>query len=203
MYYFFLLSYTILGAGIKYIDAAYDDKVFSKKIALIIAPVLGILWAYTMVINQVSATILLAILLGVFLKGKIDNYAHLAGFLIILAIIFLLGVQLMIVPLILLATAALLDEIGNDLIDKYKERLNKNSYSHKFVVKFFDHRWVMKIAILWLAIMSVIPILFFLAMVLFDYSYLGVRLYSQFRQGTLSLKTPLKIQISRRPSLDA
>jgi len=203
MYYFFLLSFTILGAGIKYIDAAYDDKVFSKKIALIIAPVLGILWAYTMVISPVSATILLAILLGVFLKGKIDNYAHLAGFLIILAIIFILGVQLMIVPLILLAAAALLDEVGNDLIDKYKGRLNKNSYLHKFVAKFFDHRWVMKIAILWLVLMSVIPILFFLAMVLFDYSYLGVRLYSQFRQGTFSLKSPRpKIQISRRP-LDA
>ena len=51
--YFFLLSYSILGGGIKYIDDAFDEKIFSKKIALTIAPLLGVLWAYTMIINPV------------------------------------------------------------------------------------------------------------------------------------------------------
>jgi hypothetical protein len=183
-YYFFLLSYTILGAGIKYIDAAYDDKTFNKKLALIIAPLLGGLWAYTMLINPVSATILLAIICGVFFKGKIDNLAHLAGLLVIIAIIVILGVQFLIIPLIFLAAAALLDEVGNDTMDKYKDRLNKKSFWHKFAMKFFDHRWAMKIAILATAIMGIIPIFFFIAIVLFDYAYLTVRNYSQFKQGT-------------------
>ena len=60
--YFFLLAYPILGAGIKYIDDAFDENKFNKKIALVIAPILGILWAYTMLIDGVSATILLAVL---------------------------------------------------------------------------------------------------------------------------------------------
>ena len=126
--YFFLLAYTILGAGIKYIDAAYDEKTFNKKIALVFAPLLGALWAYTMLIDPYSASILLAILVGVLIKGKIDNPAHLAGFFIILAIIVLAQVQLMIVPLIVLAIAALLDEVGNDVIDKKKESFSKTDF---------------------------------------------------------------------------
>jgi len=183
MYYFFLLSFGILGAGIKFIDAAYDDKVFSKKMALGIAPFLGVLWAYTMLIDPVAATILLAVLLGVLLKGKIDNLAHLAGLLIIFAIIFLAGVQLMIVPLIVLSVSALMDEVGNDFVDGKKKGLNMNRLSHKFVVSFFDQRWVLKVVILILSLAGVLPLLFFLAMILFDYAYLGVREYSKIRQG--------------------
>ena len=183
MYYFFLLSFGILGAGIKFIDATYDDKVFSKKMALGIAPFLGVLWAYTMLIDPVAATILLAVLLGVLLKGKIDNLAHLAGLLIIFAIIFLAGVQLMIVPLIVLSVSALLDEVGNDFVDARKKGLNMSRFSHKFVVSFFDQRWVLKVVILVLSLAGILPLLFFLAMILFDYAYIGVREYSKIRQG--------------------
>ena len=126
--YFFLLIYALLGAGIKYIDAAYDEKTVNKKIAFIIAPVLGILWAYTMLISIYSATILLAILLGVLLKKKIDNYAFLLGFFIILVIIIPFGIELMILPLIFLTTAAVLDELGNDITDNNK----KSRFSKKF-----------------------------------------------------------------------
>ena len=34
--YFYLLSYPIIGAGIKYMDATFDDKTVSKKIAIFI-----------------------------------------------------------------------------------------------------------------------------------------------------------------------
>ena len=192
MIYLFLLYFGILGAGIKYIDSAYDDKIFNKKIALGIAPFLGLLWAYTMLIDPVAATILLAVVIGVLFKGKIDNAAHLAGLVVILAIIFIAGVQLMIVPLVFLAFAALLDEFGNDFVDKRKNILNMNRFSHRFVVSFFDQRWVLKVAILVLGLVSVIPLVFFLAMVSFDYAYLGVRLYSKTRQN---IRLPV-VQIS-------
>jgi hypothetical protein len=181
MIYFFLLSFGILGAGIKYIDSAYDEKTFSKKIALCVAPVLGILWAYTMLINPVAATILLAVICGVLFKGKIDNLAHFAGLGVICAIIFVAGVQLLIIPLVCLSCAALLDEIGNDIADRKKEKMDLNKKTSKFIVSFFDQRWTLKVAILTFSIISVIPFLFFLAMLLFDYSYIGVRLYSEYR----------------------
>lgn len=187
MYYFFLLSYAILGAGIKYIDEAFDEKTFSKKIAYVIAPALGILWAYTMLINAVSATILLAILCAVFFKGKIDNLAHFAGLLVILLIVFVAGVELMIPVLIILAAAALLDEVGNDIIDRHKVNLDEKRPWHKIAMAFFDQRWMLKIAILGLSLLGIISIYFFLAMLLFDEAYLLVRWYSRMKQSSPSL----------------
>ena len=189
MLYFFLISFGILGAGIKYIDAAYDEKTFNKKIALCIAPFLGLLWAYTMLINPVAATILLSVVIGVLFKGKIDNYAHLAGLVVILAIIFFAGVQLMIIPLIIFGLAALLDEFGNDFIDKNKKSMNTKKITHKFVVSFFDQRWVLKVAILGLCITGIVPILFFFAMIIFDYSYVSMRIFSKSKQ---TIKLPAK-----------
>lgn len=180
--YFFLLSYCILGAGIKFIDVAFDEKSFSKSLAIIFAPFLGGLWAYTMIINPFSATILLAILIGVMLKGKIDNIAHLSGILIIIPLILLLGIQLLFIPLLFLAAAALLDEIGNDYIEKTMKQSRKNKFE-QMIVYFFDQRWVLKSAILFLSLLGFIPFYFFIAMVFFDYSYLAVRYISKGKQG--------------------
>jgi hypothetical protein len=180
--YFFLLSYSILGAGIKYIDAAFDEKTFNKKIAMILAPFLGGLWAYSMFINPFSATILLSILLGVILKGKIDNIAHLSGVAVIVPVIILLGVELLIVPLIFLAIAAVFDELGNDYIDEHPQLFTKNKLT-VFIDYFFGQRWLLKTAILFLAILGLIPYYFFLAMIFFDYAYLAVCYVSEIRQG--------------------
>jgi cytochrome bd-type quinol oxidase subunit 2 len=180
--YFFLVSYPILGAGLKYIDDAFDERTFNKKFALLLAPFLGILWAYTMIISSVSATILLAVLLGVFLKGKIDNYAHGFGLAVIVAILIITGVQLLLLPLIVLAAAAVLDEAGNDVIDYNRDNLEKSKFSNKVIIAFFDQRWVIKIAILYIASLGVFPWYFFLAILLFDGAYLGVRMYSRSRQ---------------------
>ena len=179
--YFFLVAYPLLGAGLKYIDDAFDERTFNKKIALMLAPLLGILWAYTMIIDQVSATILLAVLLGVFLKGKIDNYAHGLGLAVIVAILIAAGVQLLVLPLIVLVAAAVLDEAGNDIVDYNMKNLDKSNFLHKAVIAFFDQRWVTKVAILYVALLGVFPWYFFLAMLLFDGAYLVVRMYSRSR----------------------
>ncbi|KYK23412.1 hypothetical protein AYK21_02665 [Thermoplasmatales archaeon SG8-52-2] len=184
--YFFLVAYSILGAGIKYIDAAFDDKIFNKTIAMILAPLLGILWAYTMLIDSVSATILLAVVVGVLITGKIDNYAHLIGMLIIFAILFLLRIEFLIIPVIFLSASAILDEVGNDYIDGEKENLNKEKLRDKFLIYFFGHRWVMKIAIIYLVLLGVVPLFFFIAMTLFDYSYVLIGSYTKLKQGIMN-----------------
>ncbi len=189
---FALLSYPILGAGVKYIDDAFDEKIFNRTLAFLVAPILGVLWAYTMLVDPVSATILLAILCGVLLKGKIDNYAHLLGFAIILVIIILTGVHLLFLPLIFLATAAFLDEVGNDLIDQNNTYIDRNKASHRFLVYFFDQRWVMKLAVLCIVFMGVVPIYFFFALLLFDAAYLLVRWYGRSR-STIAISFDLKL----------
>lgn len=194
--YFFLVAYSILGAGLKYIDDAFDEKIFNKKIAYVVAPLLGVLWVYTMIIDVASATILLAILLGVLFKGKIDNYAHFLGMVVVIAGVLLLGVQLLIIPLVILTLAALFDEIGNDFIDK-RNYLNSNRMFSKFVGYFYDQRWLTKIMILVLAFLNIIPLYFFLAMILFDGFYLGMRGYSQMKRKTIGAvdakKSTLKV----------
>ncbi|MEM0493166.1 MAG: hypothetical protein QXS02_04340, partial [Candidatus Thermoplasmatota archaeon] len=191
--YFFLIYYPLLGAGLKYIDNAFDEQIYNKKIACIIAPLLGLLWAYNMILDPASASILLAIVLGVLLKGKIDNYAHLAGLSVILTIIIIARVEILLIPLIILTISALLDEVGNDIIDK-KGYISSNSITKKITGYFFDQRWLTKVAVLILAIMGLIPYIFFAAMILFDYAYLGVRWYS-------NIKTH-KAQITLRSSID-
>jgi len=180
--FFFLLSYSILGAGIKYIDAAFDEKTFNRKLALILAPFLGGLWAYTMFINPFSATILLSILLGVILKGKIDNVAHLSGVIVIIPVILFLGVELLLLPLLFLVAAAVLDELGNDYIDEHPQFFNKNKVT-LFIDYFFDQRWLLKTSILFLVFFGLIPYYFFIAMIFFDYAYLTVRYVSDIKQG--------------------
>jgi len=177
--YFYLISYPVLGAGLKYIDDAFDEKTYSRKIALVIAPLLGMLWAYTMTTDPFSATILSAILIGVFLRGKIDNYAHIIGLFIIICSIILIGINLFFLPLVLLATAAFLDEVGNDVVDYNQENIDKNNFWHMSMVHFFDQRWLTKIAILYVVLIGLFPFYFFFAMLLFDGAYLAVRLYGR------------------------
>ena len=180
--YFFLIAYSILGAGIKYIDDAFDRKTFSKSLAIAITPLLALLGAYAMIIDPVSATILLAIIGGVFLKFKIDNIAFILGFVLVLSLAFFAGAQFFILPLIILTAGALLDEVGNDYIDKKKDKLNMKNPIHVFAKYFFGHRWIMKTAIIFLVLISLVPAFFILAMVLFDYSYLGVTAYSNTKE---------------------
>lgn len=180
--YFFLASYTLLGAGLKYIDDAFDEKIFSKKIAMVLAPFLGILWAYTMFIDQFSATILLAILIGVFLRGKIDNYAHITGLIVILLILFFVGINLMVLPLVFIAAAAFLDEMGSDIVDNNRELYSDSQFWHKVILYFFDQRWLTKMAVLFVVLIGLFPLYFFLAILLFDGAYLTVRLYTRSSQ---------------------
>ena len=184
--YFFLAAYSILGAGIKYIDDAFDKHIFNKKMALAITPFLSILGVYAMIIDPVSATILLAVLCGVLIKGKVDNIAFAIGFVIVIALIALIGVNLLILPLMLLGAAAVLDEVGNDYIDANKEKINQKKILNKFIMYFFGHRWIMKIAIFSLAIAGIIPLFFFIAMTLFDYTYVFMDNYSRLKQGIIN-----------------
>jgi hypothetical protein len=183
--YLVLLAFPILGAGLKFIDDAFDERTFNKTWALILAPALGVLWAYVMIQDPIAATILLAVVLGVFLKGKIDNIAHGLGLGVIMVMILLAGVQLLYLPLILLIAAAVLDEVGNDVVDYNRGSLNSHFF-HRAIIVFFDQRWLTKLTILYVVLLGLFPWYYFLAMLLFDGAYLVVRMYSKSRQVLLS-----------------
>lgn len=55
---FFLLSYSILGAGLKYIDVAFDEKVVNRAVTLIIPLSICKLWVCITIIDVILIIIL-------------------------------------------------------------------------------------------------------------------------------------------------
>jgi len=182
--YFIFLSYLLLGGGLKYIDDAFDKKSFNKKKGLVLAPFLGLLWAFTMIGNPFSATVLLAVVLGVLSKGKIDNPAHVFGFIVILMTIIFIKIDILVLPLIFLSAAAIVDEAGNDVTGYDKRIKRSKKFRHKFFVYFFGRRYLLKVALLYLVLINVFPMYLLIALILFDEAYLIVEMYSDSIRGS-------------------
>jgi len=185
---FILISYALLGAGIKYIDQAYDIDVFSRDKANFIAVPTAGLMAYLIIFDPPSATIFFSILLIVAITKKIDNIAFYigTGILLFLPLVFHDILQIAWLPFGILIFSGILDEIGNDWADKRrkKKRLNNprknmdNSTLKNLGEKFFLHRFVMKIAVFVLTLFGLFQYIYLFAFLLFDIMYLLMEQYS-------------------------
>jgi hypothetical protein len=182
--FFFILSYFLIGAAVKFIDDAFDENTFPQAIAFALSPLTAIFWAYIMVLEPASAMILTAIIVGVIVKGKIDNLAFIVAVLCVYAAYFFMDplafsfVFLLPIPLIIISIAGILDEIGNDWVD------SKNVYHSykpfgKYIHLFFEFRFIMKIAVLAFALLGFYPIMFFFAFLAWDIGYAVVMLISK------------------------
>ncbi|MEE9474981.1 MAG: hypothetical protein V3V36_04835, partial [Candidatus Hydrothermarchaeaceae archaeon] len=74
MQYTVILGFAVIGGGLKFIDDAFDEDIFNKKTAILLAPLLIIIWIGLSVADPISATVLFSILFSVLLTGKIDNF---------------------------------------------------------------------------------------------------------------------------------
>jgi len=163
------IAFAIIGAGLKYIDDAFDEDKFSKKKAIAIAPVIVLIWIALSLYDQISATILFSIFFAVLLSGKIDN--RIFGFCaLVIATVLILSEQitLLCIPFGVLTLMGIIDEMGNNYVDKHE--------THKLVELLYSYRFCMKSAMLSLCILSVIPWLYLFAFLAFDASYELVRL---------------------------
>lgn len=178
----FLLASSLFGAGIKYVDDAFDKGVFSRKKALAIAPFIGFLGMMIVVANQFSAILSLSVALGVYGKKKIDNFAHLLSFsLIVIAFMLafmMIDGEIMILPLIMLIAASLVDEAGNDISDREERIKESKLFRHRFFIYFFGKRWTLKFALLYLVLINIFPMYLLIALILFDETYAIVEMYS-------------------------
>ncbi|MFH1055590.1 MAG: hypothetical protein V1744_05805 [Candidatus Altiarchaeota archaeon] len=169
-----LVIYLIVGMGIKYIDQAFDLKVFNKKTATAVAVPIAILMGLLMVYDPPSASIFTAIALGVAATNKVDNIAFSLGLATLIIIPILLGhiIQIMWIPFILLLIAAVIDEKGNDWSDKYYQRKRKDMRTKTKTLAFlFSHRFTMKITVLILVAVNQMPPAYLAAFILFDLGY--------------------------------
>lgn len=183
---FIIISYALIGAGIKYIDQAYDINIFSKNKSKLLAPFIGILMAYLIMIDNWNALILLSIVIAVAITRKIDNIAFTLGILSLIGTLLLFGNFLKINWSIfaVLLLSGIIDEIGNDLSDKNKL---KGMFNH-----FFAYRFMMKVAVFILFIINILPLIYLIAFWVFDLAYTFVEVYS-FK----ILKKKINIQLNR------
>lgn len=172
-----ILAFALIGAGLKYIDDAFDEDIFSKRIATtLIAPILVVIWVFLSISDSISATLLFSILFAVLLTGKIDNLVFKMSSIVLILILALTRMlNLLWIPLFILTTMGVVDEKGNDYVEN-----NKALKLGKFL---FSHRFCMKIGVLCLCIFSLLPWLYLFAFLALDLSYDLVGAYDKISVG--------------------
>lgn len=163
-YYEYYVAFAIIGAGLKYIDAAFDDERFSKKKAMLVASILVIIGACLSIYDPISATILYSILLAVLLTGKVDNLAFKMSSIALILILFLTqAIHFLVIPMFILILAGIADEKGIDYI--------KNNKIPKLGGFFFSYRCCMKLGVLGLCLVSLFPWPYLFIFLAFDIAY--------------------------------
>ncbi len=179
----FLTAFFLLGALVKFIDDAFDEKAYPRKFALILAPITAIFWAYIMALDPMFAVLLTAIILGVIIKGKIDNVAFVIAVLCVYLVYFFFGVwHELLTPfylflIVIIAIAGVLDEIGNDYVDN--NQIFKKGFFGKIVHYFFEYRFTMKLFVLFLSLLGFFHIFFFVVFFFWDIGYEFVMNYTK------------------------
>ncbi len=171
-YSIILGGYAFLGAGVKYIDEAYDENRFNKKIANAVAVFCILVMGYLMINDAPSMMIFMGMIIGLIFAKKIDNPTFKVSVmsLLPLPLIFTSSLSIeIILPLTVLILTGLIDEKGNDLADR--KRLNG------FIRKFFDLRCMMKVGVLGLCVFGIFSFIYLIAFMLFDIMYYVVKVY--------------------------
>lgn len=164
-----IIAFALIGFGLKYIDDAFDEELFSKGVAMLMAPILVVIWAGVSIFDSISATILLSILFAVILSGKVDNLTFALSSIALIIIILLTQMsQLSLVPLFALTVMGVVDEKGNDYVD-----CNKTGKVGAF---FFAHRCGMKLGTLGLCMTALLPWFYIIAFLAFDTAYEFVKI---------------------------
>ena len=168
----------------KYIDAAYDENTFSKRWGLLLSMPLGLLAGISMSLDQITLMIFLSLIIAVLVTGKLDILpfqilAAIATLIPLAYFQFSLPFSFQEWKLIAVITiGAAIDEVGNDLADARLLRPVSNV--------FFLYRGYLKMVIVLIAILKVLPPIYAIAFLAFDFGYLLFTRASIHRQSIQS-----------------
>lgn len=148
----------------------YSDDLYDVNHNLMAASVFGVLCGIASAIAAVSdvgaAYIFIAILIGNLLAFKVDGIHHVITLIVFVVICLIFSIpNLSLIVLLICILAALGDEIGHETISKITD--------NRFLNLFFEYRFVMKIAILLLAVCGAFDILVFVCFIIFELSYVS------------------------------
>jgi len=193
-----ILAFAVIGAGLKYIDDAFDEDKFSKKIAVLIAPIIVIVACILAIKDTASRTILFSILLSVLIGGKVDNLIFKVSsiaFLLLLTLpsFYLYGtMNFFWMPLIIITIMGIIDEKGNDYVEENK--------TTKLIHFFFEHRFSMKIGMLIVCAFQFLGWFYLFAFLAFDGAYESIGIYGYLRGcNKFHLRRKFPIFMPRRP----
>lgn len=161
-------SFVSLGMLIKYGDQAFDEDVYSRRMAVVLAIPGGMWMGSLMIIDIDSRTIFIGLLLALMIAAKYDNLAFKIGFAIAggvgAALIILEPASIEVLGIALVFAAALVDEKVNDL-----KWVNEGNRVHQRILR---ERPFLKLAILAMCLLSVLSsYLYLFAFLGFDFGY--------------------------------
>ena len=163
-----VLAFALIGFGLKYIDDTFDEGLFSKESAMLMASILVVIWAGLSIFDAFSATVLFSILIAVILSGKVDNVTFKLSTIVLIAL--LLSTQMLHlswVPFFALTVMGVVDERGNDYVDSHE--------TGEMSEFFFAHRCGMKLGALGLCLIALLPWIYLIAFLAFDFAYESVK----------------------------
>lgn len=163
-----IIFYSLAGLFMKISDDAHDLK-NNTILGIVAATVCGVSIGYLAVSSADAACIFLAILIGTVAAWKVDCLNHLLSLLVFVGIILILGFPAIgLLTLMLCAAAAFIDEIGND---------SGWVANRKYLSKFFQYRFALKIAIFIFATLSLFNISYS-SLQIMGVQFVGIQLFS-------------------------
>ncbi len=167
MVFLLIAQYALIGALLSEIDRIEDEyRKPNELLAILLAIVVSFMMARLMLIDTSSAILFSAIIIGVFLAGKIDNLPFILGALIAGGALFSLLLYsnfIFLFPIsVALAFSGFIDEYGHDRIRKVEGRLLK---------WFFMRRMTLKLGVFAVAYIGFISTEHFLGFLAFDIAY--------------------------------
>ncbi len=156
----FLLS----GFFMKFSDDAYDENQ-DLKLATIFGILCAIASGFAAVMDAGAAYVFIGIIVGNLIALKIDGIHHWITLILFIIICLIFGLpELSLAILLASVFGALADEVGHETIENFTQ--------NKFLILFFEYRFVMKIVIFSLALCGFISFWTFIFFILFELSYL-------------------------------
>jgi len=171
-----IIPFAMIGAGLKYIDDAFDEGRHSKRVAALIALFVVIVAGILAIEDISSRTILFSIFFSVLIAGKVDNLVFKLSSIAFLLLFFLFfclydKMNFLWIPLFILTITGVIDEKGNDYIEK-----NRTNGILNF---FFEYRFSMKIVMFFVCALQFLPWLYLFAFLAFDGAYEAVRIFGK------------------------
>jgi hypothetical protein len=158
-----LAGYVLSGASLKYLDIIGSMKRYQSR-SITLSILAGLLFAQLASQDQYASTMILSIFAGALFARKVDTVSFKIGLVVFITAFAYFGqYNILFTPFLVLAFAALLDELGNDRADK--------DDSPNSLTLIFRYRPLMKSAIILMTLISTIPFVYALYFISFDFGY--------------------------------